>query len=156
MLNEAEFFALRQELPLAVAQYEKILAADPRNVVALNNLAWLLAADPRTAERAQELVARATREVGLTGDLLDTRARVRITLKLFNEAERDLGEAIRLEPTALRWFHLAVSRFGQTPPKTDDAAKAFKEAKRRGLEPRSIHPADLPMFQILNAGKTAG
>jgi tetratricopeptide (TPR) repeat protein len=156
ILNKAEFLALRQDLPQAVALYEQLLARDPKNVVALNNLAWLLAADPRTAERAQELVARATREVGLSGDLLDTRARVRITLKLFTEAERDLGDAIRLEPTPLRWFHLAVSRLGQSPPKAEDAAKAFQEAKRRGLEPKSIHPADLPMFRVLDSVKTAG
>jgi tetratricopeptide (TPR) repeat protein len=155
-LNKAEFFALRQELPQAIAQYEAILAAEPNNVVALNNLAWLLAADPRTAERAQELVARATREVGLTGDLLDTRARVRITLKLFSDAERDLGDAIRLESTPLRWFHLALSRLGQSPTKSDDAAKAFREAKRRGLEPKNIHPADLPTFKILDSAKTQG
>src|SRR5207245_357696 len=109
-------------------------------------------ADPRTAERAQALVARATREVGLTGDLLDTRARVRITLKQFEQAERDLDDAIRVEPTALRWFHLALSRLGQTPPKQDDAAKAFAEAKRRGLDPRGIHPADLPTYGALDAG----
>lgn len=156
MLNKAEFLALRVELPQAIALYDDILKIDPKNVVALNNLAWLLAADPSTAVRAQELVARATREVGLSGDLLDTRARVRITLKLFGEAERDLGDAIRLEPTPLRWFHLALSRLGQTPPKTGDATKAFQEAKRRGLEPRSIHPADLPTFRILDAGKTPG
>lgn len=153
-LNKAEFFALRQELPQAIAIYEEILAAEPKNVVALNNLAWMLAADPRTAERALTLVARATREVGLTGDLLDTRARVRITLKLFGEAERDLGDAIRLESTPLRWFHLALSRLGQSPPKSEDASKAFQEAKLRGLEPRIIHPADLPMFRILDSGKT--
>ncbi len=133
-----------RKLPLAIAQYDAILAIDPRNVVgALNNPAWLLAADPHSAERALELVARATREVGLSGDLLDTRARIRITLKLFGEAERDLGDAIRLESTPLRWFHLAVSRLGQSPPRSADAATAFQEAKRRGLEPRGIHPADL-------------
>ena len=152
-LNKAEFFALRQELPQAIALYEEVLEAEPKNVVALNNLAWMLAADPRTAERAQQLVARATREVGLTGDLLDTRARVRITLKLFGEAERDLGEAIRLESTPLRWFHLAISRLGQSPPKKEDASKAFQEAKLRGLEPRFIHPADLPLYRILDSGK---
>jgi hypothetical protein len=125
-------------------------------VVALNNLAWILAAEPRTAEKALKLVARATKEVGLTGDLLDTRARVRITMKQFAEAERDLDDAIRLEPTALRWFHMAVSRLGQTPPKADDAAKAFTEAKRRGLDSRGIHPADLPTFKVLDASKTGG
>lgn len=153
LLNRAEFLTLRQDLAAAAAEYEKILTAEPRNVIALNNLAWILAADPRSAERALELVGRATREVGLTGDLLDTRARVRITLKQFEQAERDLNDAIRLEPTPLRWFHLALSRMGQTPAKTDDAARAFLESKRRGLEPRGIHPADLPAYAALDAGQ---
>jgi tetratricopeptide (TPR) repeat protein len=156
LLNRAEFLALRQDLAGATAVYETIIAADARNVVALNNLAWILAADPRTAERALSLVARATREVGLTGDLLDTRARVRITLKQFEQAERDLDDAIRLEPTPLRWFHLALSRLGQAPAKQDDAAKAFREAKRRGLDPRGIHPADLPTYGVLDAGGKSG
>ena len=38
----------------------------------------------------------------------------------------------------------------------EDAAKAFKEAKRRGLDPRIIHPADLPTFRLLEAGQSAG
>jgi tetratricopeptide (TPR) repeat protein len=156
LMNKAEWLAVRQDLAGAATEYEKVLAADSRNVVALNNLAWILAAEPKTAERALELVARATREVGLTGDLLDTRARVRITLKQFDQAERDLDDAIRLEPTALRWFHLAVSRLGQSPPKADDAAKAFQEAKRRGLDTRGIHPADLPTFKVLDASNKPG
>jgi tetratricopeptide (TPR) repeat protein len=157
LMDRAEFLALRQDLAGAAGEYEKVLAADPRNVVALNNYAWILAAEPQTADRALELVARATREVGLTGDLLDTRARVRITLRQYEQAEHDLDDAIRLEPTALRWFHLALSRLGQTPPKSGDAAKAFHEAKRRGLDARGVHPADLPTFKVLDAGeKPAG
>jgi tetratricopeptide (TPR) repeat protein len=155
-MNRAEFLALRQDLAGAAAEYDKVLDADPRNVVALNNYAWILAAEPQTAQKALELVARATREVGLTGDLLDTRARIRITLKQYEQAERDLDDAIRLEPTALRWFHLAVSRLGQSPPKASDAAKAFHEAKRRGLDARGIHPADLPTFKVLSAGEKPG
>jgi cellulose synthase operon protein C len=152
LMHRAEFLTLRQKLAEATAEYEKVLATEPRNVVALNNLAWILAANPNTAEHALELVARATREVGLTGDLLDTRARVRITLKQFTEAERDLNDAIRLESTPLRWFHLAVSRLGQVPPRTEDAAKAFREARRRGLEQKGVHPADRAMFDVLEAG----
>jgi tetratricopeptide (TPR) repeat protein len=151
-LNKAEFLALRLDIPNAAKTFEKVLAKEPRHVVALNNLAWLLASDTNTAEKALDLVTRATREGGLTGDLLDTRARVRITLKQFDAAERDLAEAISHEPTALRWFHVAVLRMSQTPQtpaRKEEAQKAFAEAKRRGLDARSIHPADLPTFQAL-------
>ena len=152
-LNRAELLTLRQDVQGATAIYEDILRAEPRNVIALNNLAWLLAADPATAERALELVSRATREVGLTGDLLDTRARVRITLKQFNNAERDLGEAARQDPTALRYFHVAVLKLAESPARPDEAAAAFKEARARGLEPRAIHPADLPTYRVLENAK---
>ena len=151
LLNKAEFLALRQDTANAISTFEKVLTREPRHMVALNNLAWLQAADPRTAEKALELVTRATREGGLTGDLLDTRARVRITLKQFAAAEGDLAEAIGHDPTALRWFHVAVLRMSQTPQAKEEAGKAFTEAKRRGLDARTIHPADLPTFRVLEA-----
>lgn len=152
-LNRGEFLARRNDVAGASAAFERVLTKEPRNVVALNNLAWLLAADPRTAERALELVTRATREGGLTGELLDTRARVRITLKQFAAAERDLGEAIAHEPSALRWFHVALLRTNQSEPNAEEARVAFKAAKARGLDARNIHPADLPAFRVLDAEK---
>jgi tetratricopeptide (TPR) repeat protein len=151
-LNKAEFLALRQKPAEAAAVYEQVLAGDPRNVVALNNLAWLLAADPVSAEKALILVDKATREVGLTGDLLDTRARVRITLKQFDYALLDLTEAIRQEPTGLRWFHAALAYQSQSPAKPDKAAEAFREARTRGIDPKVVHPTDLPTFRVLEAG----
>ena len=153
LLNRAEFLARRRDTVNAVAAFERVLAREGRSVVALNNLAWLLAADPATAEKAVALVARATREGGLTGDLLDTRARVRITLKQFDAAERDLAEAISHDPTALRWFHVAVLRTSQTPPSPVEAGKAFAEAHRRGIDTRSIHPADLPTYRAIEAAR---
>lgn len=149
-LNKGEFFARRLDIASAAAAFEKVLAKEPRNVVALNNLAWLLAADAKTAEKALDLVARATREGGLTGELLDTRARVRLTLKQYGAAERDLGEAISHEPTALRWFHVALLRSSQTPQTAEhakEAKQAFGAAKNRGLDARNIHPADLLAYR---------
>lgn len=150
LLNKGEFYARRTDIASASAAFEKVLAKEPRNVVALNNLAWLIAADAGTAEKALELVTRATREGGLTGELLDTRARVRLTLKQFAAAERDLGEAISHEPTALRWFHVALLRSTQTPHTAEhakEAKEAFAAAQRRGLDARNIHPADLPAYR---------
>jgi tetratricopeptide (TPR) repeat protein len=153
-LNMADYLTLRQKPDEAATAYEQVLARDPKNVVALNNMAWLMVADPQTAGRALELVDRATREVGLTGDLLDTRARVHITLKQFDRAVQDLAEAIRQEPTGLRCFHLALAYQSQSPAQPDKAAEAFREARKRGIDPKIIHPHDLPVFRAFEAGAT--
>jgi tetratricopeptide (TPR) repeat protein len=150
-LNEGEFFALQQKYDLAEKSYQSVLDRDPRNVVALNNLAWVLAPRPDRAAEAMKLVDRAVAEVGLTGELLDTRARVRIAAKQFALAEKDLVEALSQEKTPLRLFHMAMAKEGQSPPQKDEARDAFQKARDRGLEPRSIHPADLPMFRTFDA-----
>ncbi|MCS7020703.1 MAG: tetratricopeptide repeat protein [Gemmataceae bacterium] len=149
-LYRAEFFALRHDLDQAVREYEAILKDHPHHVIVLNNLAWLLSADPQRADRALQLVNRALEHVGLTGDLLDTRARARISLRQLNEAEQDLLEAIRLEATPLRYFHLAVLHLQHAPPKTAEASEAFARALARGLEERNVHPADLVYFRKLH------
>ncbi|MBX9622939.1 MAG: hypothetical protein K2X82_03910, partial [Gemmataceae bacterium] len=155
-LIEADLYAAKQDYAAAAAAYDRVLAKDPRNVSALNNLAWTLAADPATAGRAVELIGRAAREGGLTGELLDTRARARITLKEFAAATRDLDESVSQEATPLRAFHRALLHLAQTPPKQAEAAEAFRGARRGGLDPRAVHPADLPAYRLLEAGETPG
>ncbi len=150
-LNQGEFHALRQEYDQAERAYRAVLDRDPRNVVALNNLAWVLAPRPDRSAEAMRLVERAVQEVGLTGELLDTRARIRIAAKQFTLAEQDLLEALSQDRTPLRLFHLAIAKEGQSPPRKDEARDAFRKAKDRGLEPRSVHPADLPAYRALDA-----
>lgn len=148
-LSEAEYFSLKQDLPKAEAAYRAVLERDPRNVTALNNLAWSLATEPKSSKEAETLVTQAMRDLGVTGELLDTRARIRITARQFEKAENDLNEALKHGRTPLRLFHLAVLRMTETPPRPDEAKKHFLEARDRGLEARGIHPADLPIFRVL-------
>ena len=150
-LNDAELRALQHDYAGAATVYEAILRSEPRNVVALNNLAWIQAADPTTAKSSLELLDRAIREAGLTGELLDTRARARITLKQLPAAERDLDEATTQEATALRWFHKALLKLTETPADRVAALAAFREATARGLDAKLVHPADLPTFRTLEA-----
>lgn len=150
MLSDAEYRTLMQDYPGAAAVYEEILRREPKNVVALNNLAWIHAAEPSTAAKSLVWLDRAGSEAGLTGELLDTRARARITLKQFTQADRDLTEAMTQEATALRWFHRALL-LSASSAERPEVMKAFREAMARGIDVRNIHPADLPVFRTLEA-----
>ena len=149
LLNEAEFYNLQSDHAKAERAYEAVLALEDRNVVALNNLAWLLAANPQKAVRAAELLELAVKEIGLTGELLDTRARIKIAARQFDAAERDLLQALSQEKTPLRMFHLALAMQSQTPARTDEAAAQFKHAKAKGLKEQSVHPADIALYRTL-------
>jgi tetratricopeptide (TPR) repeat protein len=154
-LYRAEYYALRHELEQAVREYEALLREFPDQIIVLNNLAWILAADPHQAQKALQFVNRAIQRVGLTGDLLDTRARARISLKQFAEAEQDLQEALRLEATGLRHFHRAILYLEQSPALMVQAQEAFAQALKQGLDQRHIHPADQSLFSKLQKAHTA-
>jgi cellulose synthase operon protein C len=138
-LAEAEFHLLTDDLAAAERGYETVLTADERNATALNNLAWILAPRPDATARAAALVERAARETGLTGELLDTRARIRIAARQPDLAERDAAEALRQEKTPLRYFHLALAQREREPRA---GRSTFLEARRRGLDAKNVHPLD--------------
>lgn len=138
-LAEAEYYLLVNDLAAAERVYESVLKADERNPTALNNLAWILAPRPDATSRATALIERAARETGLTAELLDTRARIRIAARQPELAEKDAAEALRQEKTPLRYFHLALAQLQREP---ESGRSTFREAKRRGLDARIVHPLD--------------
>jgi tetratricopeptide (TPR) repeat protein len=151
-LTQAEYLAHRQDYAGAEKVYDAVLTADPANVVALNNLAWLLAPSPAQAAKALDLVERAAAQSGLTAELLDTRARVRIAARQPALAEQDALQALAREPTPLRYFHLAMAKRAAQPPKANEARDAFRAAKARGLAAYMVHPADLAALRTFDTG----
>ncbi len=107
-LNLADFYALRQDYAHAEPIYAEVLKIEPDNLVALNNLAYMLAPRPDATEQALKYVDRAIEVNGPTGELLDTRARVYIARGDMDKAVDDLTLAIEQAPTSLRYFHLAL------------------------------------------------
>jgi tetratricopeptide (TPR) repeat protein len=133
----------------AEALYRKAIAADPRDVVALNNLAWLLTlrdADARGAE-ALELIERAIAVAGAQPALLDTRAVVLLTLQKVDPAIRDLEQAIAAEPEAAKYFHLARAHWLARSPAA--AAEALKNGEELGLKPAALDPLERPEYNRL-------
>src|SRR5262249_29394488 len=94
----AEVLDLRGRQEEAVAMYRTVLARDAQNVVALNNLAYLLALSQRAPE-ARELIEIAIRLAGPQAELLDTRAVVALQSNQVDQAVRDLQDAIAQQPS---------------------------------------------------------
>jgi tetratricopeptide (TPR) repeat protein len=107
-ISLADFYQFGGNADRAIALYRQILAAEPNNVAALNNLAWTLAADRSKTPEALALVQRAIDLIGPIDDLLDTRARIRFQAGDIQAAVRDLAEAVNEAPTATRMADLAA------------------------------------------------
>jgi tetratricopeptide (TPR) repeat protein len=147
LLQLADLRDLEGRLPDSEALYRQVLDRQPKNVVALNNLAWLLAQKPERGSEALPLIDRAIETAGPAAELLDTRSTVYLALGRGDRAVADLEAATLDAPTATRYFHLA--RAHKLCNDSKAAARAFRQAKALKLRPEQLHPAERTMYQQL-------
>lgn len=82
----------------AIGGYQKILVIDPHNVVAMNNLAWLLSNKLKQHQEALILADRGLEVHPNYMDLLDTRGGIHLALEQYQLAIDDLKKCIELYP----------------------------------------------------------
>jgi tetratricopeptide (TPR) repeat protein len=126
----------------AEQEYREILKPgnEPNNVVALNNLAWLLALQTGRADEALEIVTKAIYNAGRRPELLDTRGVILLNLGRAEEAVVDLKEVAADAPSAIRLFHLA--RAYQAVKDRVNATHTLRKSKEMGLQTESMHPVE--------------
>jgi tetratricopeptide (TPR) repeat protein len=139
LLQMADLQDLRGRYKESAGLYRKVLELDPKNVVALNNLAWLLALKEGRGE--EQMINQAIESSGARPELLDTSAVVYLALRQPDKAIAALERAANLDtPTGTRYFHLA--RAYQLANNPAEAAKAFRKAKELGLQRTQLHPVE--------------
>jgi tetratricopeptide (TPR) repeat protein len=129
----------------AVKLYRELLRRDGNHVVALNNLACLLAYEPGKAEEAQPLVEKAIGLAGRLPDLLDTRALVLLQAGQADRAIKDATEAIARAPSAAGQFRLAQAQLQRG--KRQEATAAFRKATQLGLTEGDLSPLERPAYR---------
>jgi tetratricopeptide (TPR) repeat protein len=142
-LQLADLLQIRNQLNEAESLYRQIVSQHGRNVMALNNLAWLLALKPEKAQEALVHINRAIEVGGPLPHLLDTRALVNLTLGQSGPAIADLEQALTESPNSpngFRYFHLA--RAYRLSGNTEAAGQAFRKAAEYGLELDQLHPIE--------------
>lgn len=142
----ADFLEQRGNISEAELLYEKVLSQEPSQAVALNNLAYILAWRGQ-ADRALRLVNAAIDQIGPQPALLDTRGIVRLQAGQVEAALTDLNEAVALQQTPARLFHLALAQ--RAAGSVADSLETLRRAKDLGLHESVLHPLERSHFHEL-------
>jgi tetratricopeptide (TPR) repeat protein len=129
--------------------YRQAIAADKNNVIALNNLAYLLALRKEQSAEALELLDRAIGVAGPAPELIDTRALVRLKQGQAQQAIKELEEALTEAPLASLCYHLAQAH--KVAKNSAAARDALTRAKGLGLRPEQLHSLERAGYQQLHA-----
>ena len=146
----ADLRMLQHRFEEAEQVYQMILMKDDKHLVALNNLAWLLAHTPGRSAQALDLINRAMEIAGEHAALLDTRAMIYLNNGQPNEAVKDLKEAFEGSDGAIGYLHLSLA-YLEVKDK-DAAATAMAEAERLGLRADALHPLEREKLERVRKG----
>ena len=147
LVSVADLRNLQGRYKEAETLYREIIQKEPGHVVALNNLALLLALQSRLAKEALPLMNRAVELAGPVAMLLDSRATVYMALGQHTSALADLKQAIDDAPTGTRYFHLAQAHHLVEQPEA--AARALRKAHELGLAAERLHPLERAAYHDL-------
>jgi tetratricopeptide (TPR) repeat protein len=141
LLGMASVHVIEQRLDEAIQVYRMILAAEPGNALARNNLATLLGEKAETRKEAIEQVDLAIKAVGPQPWLLDTKGMVLVHEGRADEAVALLRQATAVsQPDPRHCLHLALAYDRQGA--TDKARAALEEAHRGAVERQILTPDD--------------
>ncbi|MCJ7730435.1 MAG: tetratricopeptide repeat protein, partial [Sedimentisphaerales bacterium] len=123
----------------AATLYERILAIQPDNLVAINNLAWILCEEQGRPKEAIELAERGLAKAPDYVDLIDTRGMAHYRLGQLDLAVRDFNRCVRLYPSrapaiVASYFHLGkcLADLGEKTQAIDQLNKALELNKELG------------------------
>jgi cellulose synthase operon protein C len=131
----------------AMATYRDILALNADNVVALNNLAYLLVLKQNDAAAALPLVQKAIDKAGPIPELLATRALIYVKTDRAKLAIADLEQVLQQAPKPNRYVLLAQAQ--ELAANRPAALNAWQRAVDSGLDAAAVHPLEQADFQRL-------
>jgi tetratricopeptide (TPR) repeat protein len=143
----AQLYEQQGQWDKAMVAYRDVLAPNDRNIVALNNLAYLQALNGGDVDEALRLADRAIELAGPLHELLDTRALIYLKKGQAARAVEDLQQALAQTRSPTRYFHLALAQ--RQAGNRVSAAGAWRQATRAGLAEEAVNALERPAFRQL-------
>ncbi|HEX4607021.1 MAG TPA: hypothetical protein VH092_02335 [Urbifossiella sp.] len=140
LILKADLYQLREQFAEAADLYRQILRRDPKQFVALNNLAFLLAVRDGQAAEALSLIDAGLAVTGPHPELLDTRGVVLTRAGRADDAAADLQRAVAEAPSGEKYFHLTLAHL--KAGRKSAAVEAYQDATDAGLTRADLHPLE--------------
>lgn len=144
VLMMANLRLVQQRSDESIELYRRVLQADPRNVVAMNNLAALLSEQPGKSQEALEWIDRAIKISGPEPHLLDTKAMAHLHEGNSAEAVKLLQSVATPQGDPRYWFHLAAAYYRQG--EREKARAALQSANAGGLANQVLTKEDTALL----------
>ena len=145
----ADLLAWRGQIKEATRVYQSVLQRDEKNIVALNNLAYLMSLTNADSAESLRLVERAIKLAGPNGSFIDTRGVIHLTAGNPTKAVLDFEFAIKENESAERHFHAALALSQLPNPNLSLAKESLDRANALGLWEKELHPLERPMLAKL-------
>jgi tetratricopeptide (TPR) repeat protein len=146
---KAEMYEVMEKYDVAIREYEEIVGRDDMPptayAAASNNMAYLLALRNQRLDTAQERIDEAIEILGPLADLLDTRAVIRMARKEFDKAVQDMELALSIDPTAVKYYHLAKAQ--ALAGDEEKAIESWEKATEMGITEESLPQIERPGYR---------
>jgi tetratricopeptide (TPR) repeat protein len=147
LLHLAALRDLQQQYDSAMQVYREVLARDPKNVIALNNLAWMMAVRGERVGEALAYVKTAINLVGPKAELRDTLGFIYLASGDTRKAIEEIEGAISEVQRPSYYFHLAQAQFKANNRQA--AIMTLREGRSKKLNRSSLHPMEQPVYEQL-------
>lgn len=125
--------------------YRQAIDLGGSDVIPLNNLAWIMALQGEKGATALDLINKAIALRGPMPEFLDTRAVVYLNSGESQRAVKDLEDAVAIDPSAVKYFHLAQAYLEASNKQA--AKQNLEKARAMGLAKGILHPLELDAYQ---------
>jgi predicted Zn-dependent protease len=144
----ANLRVLQGQYEAAEKVYRDLIRDDPGNVLARNNLAWLLVCQKKRIPDALTLMEEAIARAGPQPTLLDTQALVFLEAGKTKEAVR-LFESLVFESPEKPGYYFHLAQAHTANHDRQDARRALMRALSLGLKEKTLHPLERPALEQL-------
>jgi tetratricopeptide (TPR) repeat protein len=127
--------------------YRAMLAKNPDNPLALNNLAFLMAMHEGKTQEALVLLEQAQERNGPSATLSDTRAVIYLKRGEADKALEELKELIANASRPEAYFHRAQAHLAKGDRSA--ARMDFRKARELKLKATDLHPLEQPAYQAM-------